>query len=122
MTSTAEHHAIYQYNIVNAASHYMGLIQTESVSSSSISPQADHILTFLLQPYYQPAPVSPAPFSINSNFNDPTPYASNPSAWALSIKNSKNILVFGAGLYSFFQVSSGILAVDSEYDTDSDGF
>ena len=28
----AEHHVIYQYNLVNAADHYMGLIQTESVS------------------------------------------------------------------------------------------
>ncbi|KAF8960770.1 pectate lyase superfamily protein-domain-containing protein [Flammula alnicola] len=82
--SQAEHHAIYQYNIVNAASHYMGLIQTET-------------------PYYQPSPVSPSPFSINTTFHDPTPYSGNPSAWALSIVNSHNILVFGAGLYSFFQ-------------------
>ena len=28
----AEHHVIYQYRLVNAADHYMGLIQTESVS------------------------------------------------------------------------------------------
>lgn len=28
---SAEHHAFYQYNIVNAANHYMGLIQTETV-------------------------------------------------------------------------------------------
>lgn len=27
----AEHHVEYQYNIVNAANHYMGLIQTETV-------------------------------------------------------------------------------------------
>ncbi|PPQ78469.1 hypothetical protein CVT25_011864 [Psilocybe cyanescens] len=83
LIGTAEHHVIYQYNIVNAANHYMGLIQTES-------------------PYYQPAPVSPSPFSINAAMKDPTPFSGNPSAWALSIKNSHNILVFGAGLYSFF--------------------
>ncbi|KAF9044173.1 exo-beta-1,3-glucanase [Panaeolus papilionaceus] len=81
--TAAEHHVIYQYNIVNAANHYMGLIQTES-------------------PYYQPNPVSPSPFSINSAFNDPTPYSGSPSAWALHIKNSKAITIFGAGLYSFF--------------------
>ena len=28
----AEHHVIYQYRLVNAKDHYMGLIQTESVS------------------------------------------------------------------------------------------
>lgn len=27
----SEHHVIYQYNITNAADHYMGLIQTETV-------------------------------------------------------------------------------------------
>jgi len=58
------------------------------------------------QPYYQPGPVSPNPFSINSAYSDPTPYSSNPSAWALSVKNSNGILVFGAGLYSFFQTYS----------------
>ncbi|KAF9481746.1 glucan 1,3-beta-glucosidase [Pholiota conissans] len=82
--TAAEHHVIYQYNIVNAANHYMSLIQTES-------------------PYYQPDPSSPAPFTINGVFNDPNPYSGKPSAWGLVVKNSKNILIFGAGLYSFFQ-------------------
>ncbi len=31
---TAEHHTLYQYNFFNAANHYMGLIQTETVSAS----------------------------------------------------------------------------------------
>lgn len=31
----AEHHVLYQYNLVNAANHYLGLIQTESVGPSS---------------------------------------------------------------------------------------
>ncbi|KAF9002426.1 glucan 1,3-beta-glucosidase [Cyathus striatus] len=82
--TAAEHHVLYQYSLVNAKNHYMGLIQTET-------------------PYFQPNPVSPAPFLINSAFNDPTPYSGNPSAWALWVKNSQNILIFGAGLYSFFQ-------------------
>ena len=29
----AEHHVLYQYHLENAANHYMGLIQTESVSN-----------------------------------------------------------------------------------------
>ena len=29
----AEHHVLYQYNLYNAKNHYMGLIQTESVSA-----------------------------------------------------------------------------------------
>ncbi|KAJ7168213.1 exo-beta-1,3-glucanase [Mycena crocata] len=77
----AEHHAMYQYSLVGAQNHYMGLIQTES-------------------PYYQPNPVAPAPFAINSAFNDPTSYAG--SAWGLVVSGSSNILVFGAGLYSFY--------------------
>ncbi|KAJ3492335.1 hypothetical protein NLI96_g51 [Meripilus lineatus] len=79
----SEHHTLYQYRLVNAQSHYLGLIQTET-------------------PYYQPVPAAPAPFTINSSFKDPT-FTNQPSAWALSVQNSQNIIVFGAGLYSFFQ-------------------
>ena len=32
----AEHHVLYQYHLVNAANHYMGLIQTETVSNNFI--------------------------------------------------------------------------------------
>ncbi|EIN07504.1 beta-1,3-glucanase [Punctularia strigosozonata HHB-11173 SS5] len=78
----SEHHALYQYSLVNAANHYMGLIQTET-------------------PYYQPAPAPPTPFSTNSAFHDPT--IPDQAAWGLTVQNSQNILVFGAGLYSFFQ-------------------
>lgn len=31
MMSAAEHHTLYQYRLANAANHYMGLIQTETV-------------------------------------------------------------------------------------------
>ncbi|KAF4578517.1 hypothetical protein EYR36_000324 [Pleurotus pulmonarius] len=80
----AEHHVLYQYNLVNAQNHYMGLIQTET-------------------PYYQPAPAAPAPFTSNTAFHDPTFTSSITSAWGLRIQSSSNIIVFGAGLYSFFQ-------------------
>ncbi|KAF6741973.1 glucan 1,3-beta-glucosidase [Ephemerocybe angulata] len=80
----SEHHAVYQYRFVNAADHYMGLIQTES-------------------PYYQPTPAAPTPFSFNAAY-DPQPYNdAAPSAWALSIEKSRGIFIFGAGLYSFFK-------------------
>ncbi|OBZ75893.1 hypothetical protein A0H81_04118 [Grifola frondosa] len=69
--------------LVNAQNHYMGLIQTET-------------------PYYQPSPAAPAPFSLNTTYNDPS-LSGQTSAWALSVQNSSNIIVFGAGLYSFFQ-------------------
>ncbi|KAI0645963.1 exo-beta-1,3-glucanase [Trametes meyenii] len=80
--TASEHNILYQYYLVNAQNHYMGLIQTEA-------------------PYFQPNPVPPAPFIPNAAYKDP---ALGPgAAWALTVSNSQNILVFGAGLYSFFQ-------------------
>jgi glucan 1,3-beta-glucosidase len=72
----------------------MGQIQTESA-------------------YYQPNPPAPIPFPVNSNYNDPTfptapgslPGANQPnqnSGWGLRVVSSKDILIYGAGLYSFF--------------------
>jgi hypothetical protein len=81
--TASEHHVMYQYNLVNAQSHYLGLIQTET-------------------PYYQPAPAPPAPFTVNAAFNDPSNWSGISQAWGLRVTTSTNILVFGAGLYSFF--------------------
>ncbi|TFK36999.1 exo-beta-1,3-glucanase [Crucibulum laeve] len=81
--TAAEHHTLYQYNLVSAKAHYMGLIQTET-------------------PYYQPTPAAPAPFSINSAFKDPSFGNGFTSAWALRVTTSTDIIIFGAGLYSFF--------------------
>jgi hypothetical protein len=59
--------------------------------------------------YYQPNPAAPAPFTVVPTLNDPdfatscadkTGYCA--SAWGLRILISHNILVYGAGLYSFF--------------------
>jgi glucan 1,3-beta-glucosidase len=80
----AEHHTLYQYSLVGAKNHFMGLIQTES-------------------PYYQPNPAPPAPFSINSSFKDPSFPSGQTSSWGLNVQSSTDIIVFGAGLYSFFQ-------------------
>jgi len=82
--TASEHHALYQYNLVNANAHYIGFLQSET-------------------PYYQPTPAPPAPFSVNPLFKDPTFSPTNPAAWALNVCNCRDILLFGAGLYSFFQ-------------------
>ncbi|KAI0372846.1 exo-beta-1,3-glucanase [Pilatotrama ljubarskyi] len=82
--TASEHHTLYQYSLVNAKAHYMGLIQTET-------------------PYYQPVPAPPAPFSVNSAFHDPSFSSSQNAAWAVHVTNSQDITIFGAGLYSFFQ-------------------
>ncbi|KAG7453017.1 exo-beta-1,3-glucanase [Guyanagaster necrorhizus] len=79
----SEHHSLYQYNLVNASNHYLGLIQTET-------------------PYYQPVPPAPGPFGIHVNYNDPIFRSDITSAWGLRIESSNNIFIFGAGLYSFF--------------------
>ncbi|KZT68172.1 glycoside hydrolase family 55 protein [Daedalea quercina L-15889] len=84
LIGTAEHHVLYQYNIANASDHYMGLIQTES-------------------PYYQPSPAPPSPFSINSTYNDPSFPSDLTAAWGLYVQSSTDIMVFGAGHYSFYQ-------------------
>ncbi|KAJ7349186.1 exo-beta-1,3-glucanase [Mycena albidolilacea] len=78
----SEHHTLYQYSLVGAQNHYLGLIQTET-------------------PYYQPTPVAPSPFTVNSDFKDPS-FDGVKAAWGLSIASSSNILIFGAGLYSFY--------------------
>jgi hypothetical protein len=85
MVGTAsEHHVLYQYNIVNSKNVYMGLIQTET-------------------PYFQPTPGVPSPFSTNSGLNDPSYPSGLDAAWALRIKSSSDIYVYGAGLYNFFR-------------------
>jgi hypothetical protein len=64
---TAEHHVIYQYSLVGAQDHYMGLIQTESVSGSRIQSINAGSISFLVlcgfttsashSPVYQPVAV-----------------------------------------------------------------
>ncbi|KAK7692806.1 hypothetical protein QCA50_004440 [Cerrena zonata] len=78
----SEHHVQYQYYLNGAKNHYIGLAQTES-------------------PYFQPAPVPPAPFITNTQFKDPSPGPG--TAWAFNVANSQSILLFGAGFYNFFQ-------------------
>ncbi|KAJ7837005.1 glycoside hydrolase family 55 protein [Mycena olivaceomarginata] len=85
MIGTAEHHTLYQYQLLNAKEHYMGFIQTET-------------------PYYQPMPKVPLPypFSITSKYGDPEFPSDITMAWALVVRSSRDIVVFGANLYSFY--------------------
>jgi glucan 1,3-beta-glucosidase len=59
--------------------------------------------------YYQPSPQATTPFDPVSSRNDPdfSVYCAGKDAtcndaWGLRVLSSKNILVYGAGLYSFF--------------------
>ncbi|KAJ7482757.1 exo-beta-1,3-glucanase [Mycena latifolia] len=93
--TASEHHVLYQYNLANAKSHYMGLIQTET-------------------PYFQPDPVAPAPFTVNIAFKDPTSWSNISQAWGLWVTSSEDILVFGAALYSFYSnYDQGCLTTES---------
>jgi len=80
--TASEHHVLYQYNLVGARNHYLGLIQTET-------------------PYFQPQ--FTAPFLTNLLLGDPILSPAQPAAWGLRVVTSSDIIVFGAGLYSFFQ-------------------
>lgn len=57
-------------------------------------------------PYYQPNPDATLPFPTVASLNDPTftesSSANTANAWGLRILDSSDILVYGAGLYSFF--------------------
>ena len=88
--TAVEHHTLYQYQLANTQNLYMGFIQTET-------------------PYYQPNPSAPTPFSVVTSLNDPNfgtscsgQSGNCANAWGLRVLNSANVLVYGAGLYSFF--------------------
>lgn len=85
--TSSEHSQLYNYQILNAENVYMGLIQTET-------------------PYYQSNPDALTPFTPRAAFSDPTfadcATAGCRKAWGLRIVSSRQILVYGAGLYSFF--------------------
>ncbi|KAI3321311.1 glycoside hydrolase family 55 protein [Xylariaceae sp. AK1471] len=89
--TSVEHHARYQYQFLNTQNIYAGQIQTET-------------------PYYQPNPSGRSPFPLNAtsdpNFDVSCPKATAADncaeAWGLSVKASKNVLIYGAGLYSFY--------------------
>ncbi|KAI0542146.1 pectate lyase superfamily protein-domain-containing protein [Xylaria digitata] len=86
-----EHSTLYQYRFYNAENIFAATLQTES-------------------PYYQPEPKAPAPFTGAFALpDDPTfSYCSPNSAtcaysWAMEVIGSSNLMIYGAGFYSWFQ-------------------
>lgn len=86
--AAAEHNVLYQYQLANAKNVFMAVIQSET-------------------PYFQANPGANVPFDSLARWNDPS-YARCTTAacrksWALRILKSRQVLVYGAGLYSFFE-------------------
>ncbi|CRK47534.1 hypothetical protein BN1723_007591 [Verticillium longisporum] len=95
--SSSEHHVLYQYLFHRTRDVYMGQIQTET-------------------PYFQPNPPATVPFPPVRAYHDPDfakecaagahpdadPRVPCAMAWALKIEASRDIKIYGAGLYSFF--------------------
>ncbi|KAH0556494.1 hypothetical protein GP486_005605, partial [Trichoglossum hirsutum] len=97
--TSSEHNQLYNYQIANSCNVFMGLIQTET-------------------PYYQSNPNALTPFAPNPAWHDPTfasckNQLSCPKSWGLRIVDSKDILMYGAGLYSFFE-NYGQVCLDTE--------
>ncbi|KAL2266052.1 hypothetical protein VTJ83DRAFT_5404 [Remersonia thermophila] len=86
----SEHHVLYQYQLSSTRNIFMGQIQTET-------------------PYFMPTPNALVPFPPLARLNDPN-YAASckgvegncAASWGLRVVNSRDVLVYGAGLYSFF--------------------
>ncbi|KAK4238373.1 glucan 1,3-beta-glucosidase [Achaetomium macrosporum] len=84
-----EHATLYQYNFYRASNIFAGHIQTES-------------------PYYQPTPAATDVFPLDVYASDPDFADCSPTdesclySWALMISNSSDVLIYGAGLYSWF--------------------
>ncbi|EPE25182.1 Pectin lyase-like protein [Glarea lozoyensis ATCC 20868] len=88
--TASEHHAMYQYQFANTKNVFAGQLQTETA-------------------YYQPNPPATKPFEPVEGWNDPIfPRACEVDdgncrgGWGLRVLNSRDLLVYGAGLYSFF--------------------
>ncbi|KAH7303156.1 pectate lyase superfamily protein-domain-containing protein, partial [Stachybotrys elegans] len=84
----SEHHQMYQYQIANAKNIFMTHIQTET-------------------PYYQPTPDASEPYALGAFRGDPMfgdcdPGSKCLEAWALRVLNSRDVLIYSAGMYSFF--------------------
>jgi hypothetical protein len=85
--TASEHNVLYQYELSKAENVYMGHIQTET-------------------PYFQPAPNALQPFPVGKfggdpDFRDCTNDTCKES-WGLRILDSKNVFIYSAGMYSFF--------------------
>lgn len=89
--TASEHSLIYNYQFDGAQALYSGLMQSET-------------------PYMQPYPPAPQPLHFNAEYHDPQFSICRGSssrycqeAWGLRIVNSRNVIIYSTGLYSFFQ-------------------
>ncbi|KAI8620624.1 pectate lyase superfamily protein-domain-containing protein [Chytriomyces sp. MP71] len=87
--TASEHNQFYNYQFSGVKAVFASMFQVET-------------------PYFQGVPNALVPFPVNSQYNDPTFSNCSPSdsacvrTWGLRFVNSNNVLVYGAGLYSFF--------------------
>lgn len=85
--TASEHNVLYNYQINAAANVFMGHIQTET-------------------PYFQSNPDASVPFKVNAAFNDPDltqGSATTKKAWGVRVRDSKDVFIYGSGMYSFFE-------------------
>ncbi|KAF8538788.1 pectate lyase superfamily protein-domain-containing protein [Trichophaea hybrida] len=86
--AAAEHNVLYQYQLAHTKNTFMAVIQSET-------------------PYFQSNPDATVPFPSLHAWNDPDfsscTTKSCKKSWALRIINSSKTLIYGAGLYSFFE-------------------
>jgi len=92
--TSSEHSIMYNYQFDGVQSLFAGFMQSET-------------------PYFQPMPDAPSPLvGFNSAYDDPTfSMCSNSSdsssvpcknSWGLRVLNSKDVLIYSTGFYSFF--------------------
>ncbi|KAF4186957.1 hypothetical protein CNMCM7927_004692 [Aspergillus lentulus] len=86
--TASEHSQMYQYQLLNASNIYLGHMQTET-------------------PYWQPNPNALKPYQAGEFPSDPV-YDNCADdlckgAWALRVLDSKDVFIYSAGFYSFFQ-------------------
>ncbi|KAL3964968.1 hypothetical protein ACCO45_001972 [Purpureocillium lilacinum] len=85
--TSSEHSVLSNYQLNKAQNVYMALIQTETA-------------------YFQGNPDANVPFKVNAKYSDPdfSKCTSKICArtWGLRIQDSKDIFVYGGGLYSFY--------------------
>ncbi|KAK0710173.1 pectate lyase superfamily protein-domain-containing protein [Lasiosphaeria miniovina] len=80
--TSVEHHQMYEYQLAGTKAVFMGQIQTETA-------------------YYQKNPDARLPFAPAAAYRDPV-FLAGDSGWGLRVVDSADVLVYGAGVYSFF--------------------
>nr|POE73033.1 glucan 1,3-beta-glucosidase [Quercus suber] len=92
--TASEHSMLYNYQFDGVQALFSGFMQTET-------------------PYMQPNPASTSPFTVNPSYDDPDFEICNGSdtstnsvpcknAWGLRVVDSKGVLIYSTGFYSFF--------------------